>query len=193
MQPNTSQVWYFLSTEAIQSVFKNKSAAGMKPLILLLCLTISCQRLLSQDIFTATAAANSIAIVSGGTAAQVYTDTTDFALVQKAAMWLRHDIENVTGLTAGKISIKPKNAKTIIIIGSLERSALVKELVKNKKLSVEGIKGKWEAYLIQVVNKPFAGVDHALVVAGSDRRGTAFGVFELSKAMGVSPWYWWSD
>ena len=44
-----------------------------------------------------------------------------------------------------------------------------------------------------MVRNPFPGVHQALVITGSDRRGTAYGVFELSRAIGVSPWYWWAD
>jgi len=55
------------------------------------------------------------------------------------------------------------------------------------------VRGKWEAFLIQVVNDPFPGVDKALVIAGSDKRGTIYGLFDLSRQTGVSPWYWWAD
>ncbi|HWB83393.1 MAG TPA: glycosyl hydrolase 115 family protein [Bryobacteraceae bacterium] len=66
-------------------------------------------------------------------------------------------------------------------------------LVRASKLNVESIRGKWETFAITVVKEPLPGVKQALVIAGSDRRATAFGVFELSKEMGVSPWYWWAD
>ncbi len=46
---------------------------------------------------------------------------------------------------------------------------------------------------MQVIDKPFKGIDKALVIAGSDKRGAAYGTFEISKQMGVSPWYWWAD
>jgi hypothetical protein len=62
-----------------------------------------------------------------------------------------------------------------------------------KKINLSELNGKWEQFIIQVVEKPFAGVERALVIAGSDKRGTIYGVFELSKQMGVSPWYWWAD
>ena len=55
------------------------------------------------------------------------------------------------------------------------------------------IKNKWEAYQVQVVKNPFKNVPQALVITGSDRRGTAYGMFELSSQMGVSPWYYWAD
>jgi hypothetical protein len=58
---------------------------------------------------------------------------------------------------------------------------------------VDTLKGKWEAYRLQVVKNPFKGIDQALVIAGSDRRGTAYGVFTLSSQIGVSPWYYWAD
>ncbi len=60
-------------------------------------------------------------------------------------------------------------------------------------MNVDSIKNKWEAYQIQIINNPFKGIDKRLVIAGSDKRGTAYGVFEISKQMGVSPWYWWAD
>jgi hypothetical protein len=46
---------------------------------------------------------------------------------------------------------------------------------------------------LQVVKDPLPGVEQALVIAGSDRRGTIFGIYQLSEMLGVSPWYWWAD
>ena len=83
--------------------------------------------------------------------------------------------------------------KNIIIIGSIAQSSFIKQLMQSKKINTDNIKGKWEAYQVQVIRNPFKGVEKALVIAGSDKRGTAYGVFELSKQMGVSPWYWWAD
>ncbi|MBN1854414.1 MAG: glycosyl hydrolase 115 family protein [Pirellulales bacterium] len=70
---------------------------------------------------------------------------------------------------------------------------MIDGLVAAGKIDVSAIKGKWEAYIAVVVDNPMAGVNKALIIAGSDRRGTAFGVFGLSESMGVSPWYWWAD
>ena len=66
-------------------------------------------------------------------------------------------------------------------------------MIQQKRISVDAIKNKWEAYQVQTIKNPFKGIGNALVISGSDRRGAAFGVFELSKQMGVSPWYWWAD
>src|SRR5690606_19386839 len=59
--------------------------------------------------------------------------------------------------------------------------------------NVDSVKDQWERYTIQLVNKPFPNVKKALVIAGSDRRGTAYGLFSISETIGVSPWYFWAD
>ena len=87
----------------------------------------------------------------------------------------------------------PSKANNVIIMGSIKGSKLIQQLIQNKKINVDSIKNKWEAYQIQIIKNPFKGIDQALVIAGSDKRGTAYGVFEMSKEIGVSPWYWWAD
>ncbi|RYF87699.1 MAG: glycosyhydrolase, partial [Chitinophagaceae bacterium] len=84
-------------------------------------------------------------------------------------------------------------AKNLVIIGTVDQSGFIKQLITEKKLNLSGLKGKWEGYKICSVKDPVKGINQALVIVGSDRRGTAFGVFELSKQLGVSPWYWWAD
>ena len=107
---------------------------------------------------------------------------------------MQTDIDSVTGTKPSIIhNLHAATAKNIIIIGSINNSAIIKQLITQKKISVTSISNKWEAYTIQTIKNPFKGIEHALVIAGSDRRGTAYGVFELSKQMGVSPWYWWAD
>ena len=69
----------------------------------------------------------------------------------------------------------------------------MKQLVAKKKINTGTIDGKWEASLTQAISNPDKGIAHALIIAGNDRRGTAYGVLELSKQLGVSPWYWWAD
>ena len=61
------------------------------------------------------------------------------------------------------------------------------------KIDTAAIAGSWERYMIEEVNNPVSGIKKAIVVAGSDRRGTAYGLLSISKAIGVSPWYWWAD
>jgi len=87
---------------------------------------------------------------------------------------------------------KPK-AGNIILVGSIDGSSLIKELITANKLRVDSIRNKWEAYQVSVIDNPFTGIKKALVIAGSDRRGTAYGLLELSRQIGVSPWHYWAD
>ncbi|HYE54162.1 MAG TPA: glycosyl hydrolase, partial [Chitinophagaceae bacterium] len=147
-----------------------------------------CSSLHSQQIIS-TQKVNGINI---STAAICIDAENDFTLVHLAAGFLADDIQKVTGKAARVAPMIPTDTKQIILIGSVERSSFIKDLIARKKIS-DSIRNKWEAYHVQVVQQPFPGVEQALVIMGSDRRGTAYGVFELSQQMGVSPWYWWAD
>jgi hypothetical protein len=132
-------------------------------------------------------AGDAIALVSGNSAARIVVDPADFKVVAIAAKCLADDLERVTGK-------KPDPAgNTAVIIGTLGKSALIDKLIAAGKLDVSAIRGKWEASVTATVRDPLPGVSRGLVIAGSDRRGTAFGVFDLSEMIGVSPWVWWAD
>jgi hypothetical protein len=154
------------------------------------CLSVSVQ---AQQLISDKPQANNFAIVTANNAAIICVDIQDAALVQKSAGWLQQDIEMVTGKKPLLSNSLPPVAKTIIIIGTAERSALVKQLVQEKKIAIDKLKNKWEAYLIQTIANPFKGIEQAIVIVGSGRRGAAYGVAELSQQIGVSPWYWWAD
>jgi beta-xylosidase len=106
---------------------------------------------------------------------------------------LQKDIHGVAGTDPAVVTDALPPAKEFVLVGTLGRNPWIDRLVQEKKLDVEGVRGKWETFLIQAVEKPFPGVDRALVIAGSDRRGTIYGMFDLSSRIGVSPWYWWAD
>ena len=134
--------------------------------------------------------------------AAILVDKNEDALVIKSARLLQQDIELVLGKKIPLIHQPDWNSKNLIVIGSIDNSAFIKELVASKKISTSSIKNKWEAYVIQSIinpgskklsNPPLGRAGGLLVIAGSDRRGTAFAVFEVSKQIGVSPWYWWAD
>lgn len=114
-------------------------------------------------------------------------------LVQLAARFLQQDLNAVTGYLAPIESALPAKAKTLVLLGTPDRSPWIQQLLQQGKIAWPAEKRKWESYLIQTVEAPFPGIEQAIVVAGNDRRGLAYGVFELSKQMGVSPWYWWAD
>ncbi|MCJ8165955.1 glycosyl hydrolase 115 family protein [Pontibacter sp. E15-1] len=128
-------------------------------------------------------------------AAPVYTDAQDAEVVHLAAAAFSEDIRGITGVkaTVRNDSSWEDISGFPVIIGTISQSGLIDQLVKKQKLDVRGIEGKWESFSITVVNNPSDKVEKALVIAGSDRRGTAFGVFELSRRLGVSPWHWWAD
>ena len=137
-------------------------------------------------------------IAKDGKTAAIVVDEQDWKGVVRAANDLSDDVRKVTGKEAPLISpLRGKSDAAIsspqggtggglIIIGTIGKSRIIDRLIKQKKLDVKIIKGRWEAYKICVV-------DENLVIAGSDRRGTIYGVYELSQRMGVSPWYWMAD
>jgi hypothetical protein len=130
-------------------------------------------------------------LVHGGHTASIQFSKMDHKVVEIAANDLAADIERVT---AKRPPLNPKNGPaTAIIIGTLGKNSVIDDLVRTRRLNVSPIQGKWECFLIATVKRPTNDVDNALVIVGSDRRGTAFGVYELSQMIGVSPWYWWAD
>nr|WKN35744.1 glycosyl hydrolase 115 family protein [Tunicatimonas sp. TK19036] len=148
----------------------------------------------STSYVTNTFVESSFALTSEGESAVLYVNTSDDAGVIRAARDLQADIERVTQ-TKPELTVESQPPKTqnIVIIGTLGKSPEIDQLVKSKKLDVSAIEGKWEAFLLQVVKDPMPGVNQALVIAGSDKRGTIFGIYDLSRQIGVSPWYWWAD
>ncbi len=83
--------------------------------------------------------------------------------------------------------------KQVVIAGTIGKSPMIEDMIIEGRIDVADISGKWECFVIQVVNNPLPGIDRALVIAGSDKRGTIYGIYEVSAQIGVSPWYWWAD
>ena len=118
-------------------------------------------------------------------------DENDFTTVEKAAHLFAEDIEAVTGKRPEVITKKIQG--NIILLGTLGNSNLIDRLVSDGKLDVSAIKGGREQFTIQCLKNPLPEIKQALVIAGSNRRGTAYGAFTLSEAMGVTAWEWWAD
>lgn len=77
-------------------------------------------------------------------------------------------------------------AGTAIIVGSVETSSILQRLEQDGKLDLSKIRGKWEeSYTTSAIDNPFDGCRSALIIAGSDKRGTIFGVYSLSEQLGV--------
>lgn len=124
--------------------------------------------------------------------ATICYDVNDELVVKKAAELFAGDIEMVTGQKP-KVTDVNEKVKSLVIVGTIEKNKWIQELARKGKIDITSLQGTWERYLIQTVSNPCPGVSKALVVAGSDRRGAAYGLFSLSEMIGVSPWYWWAD
>lgn len=161
----------------------------MKRLSIILVLLAQYLGAIAANVIEATASPSAEAVDLSK--ASIVYDTSDAIVVDKAAGLLAQDIKASTGTD---IKLNPtKTGKQLIIIGTVGHSKCIDNLVKAKRLDVSGIEGGWERFMVKSLDKPMKGVDRALVIAGSDRRGTAYGVFALSEALGVNPWYWWAD
>jgi hypothetical protein len=123
--------------------------------------------------------------------ATIVVSKNEWPGVLRAAKNLQDDIKKVTGKLP-KLNID-QHASMAIIVGTIGHSEIIDELIKTNKINVAGISGNWEATLTEVVKNPLPGVDSALVIAGSDKRGTIYGIYELSYQIGISPWYYWAD
>ena len=132
-------------------------------------------------------------VASRSHATSLLASSAEYPGVLRALKNLQTDIKQITK-TEPSLTLDAKPASTsLILVGTLGKSPLIDQLVQAKKLDVAGISGKWETFITQVIEKPMPGVDQALVIVGSDKRGTIFGIYDLSAQMGVSPWNWWAD
>ncbi len=125
--------------------------------------------------------------------AQLYVELTDYPGVVRNLGHLQKDIERVTGQELELVHTPEALGRSAVIVGTLGKSALIDELVASNKINVSAIEGQWDAFHLEVVNNPLPHVRQALVIVGSNRRGTSYGMFDLSEQIGVSPWYWWAD
>ena len=117
--------------------------------------------------------------------ATLWITPQEHSCVSRALQSLQTDFLNVTGR---KPSIHVEQTKEIpasaIVVGTVGSNSLIDTWVKKGMLN--DLKGKTEKYIIKTI-------DNQLVIAGSDKRGTVYGIYELSRQLGVSPWYWWAD
>lgn len=135
---------------------------------------------------------NYFPIATENTVSPIAYSENDFYGVIHAIENIRHDIEKVTGVKPGIYQPKMKS-KFLIIAGTIGKNKTLDKLIKTKKINVSLIQNKWETFIIQVVNDPLPGIDKALIIIGSDKRGTIYGLYDLAEKIGVSPWNWWAD
>ena len=130
------------------------------------------------------------AVITNGKPTTILADENDNVAIQIALKALQKDFKAVSGNVAtiyNKVS-----ADKMIIVGSID-SKFIAPIIAAGKIDGNELRGKNEKYIMTVVKNPIEGISEALVIAGSDRRGTVYGIYELSEQIGVSPWYFWAD
>jgi hypothetical protein len=143
------------------------------PVLMLSC-AVSMMVQAAETFITFTPEANTIPLASG----TISYSESDYEGVKIAIRSLQADMERVLG-------VKPQ----LSTLHSPLSTILIGTVGKNKDidaLKLPDLKGKREKFIITTRGDQ-------LVIAGSDRRGTIYGIYELSRQLGVSPWYWWAD
>lgn len=173
-------------------MYKTKSflVISIASVILLLCNSaIQGQVCLSRNLVNGESI---FELITKQTQTTICFDKNDPLLIEKAANLFANDLEMVTGIKP-EVGIELKKNRPLLIVGTIVGNSMIQKLARKGKIDIAPLQGAWERYLIQTVDNPFPGIRRALVVAGSDRRGAAYGLFSLSELVGVSPWYWWAD
>ena len=164
--------------------------------LFLACVLQSAQALaglgLPDTLISETPASAAFPLAAGGQTAPLWHAAADHKGVVRAIGDLQADIERVTGSKPAVTTTRPAAGRPVII-GTVGRCAAIDALIASGKLDATDLQGKWESFVITTVSQPVPGIEQALVIAGSDKRGTIYGIYELSEQLGVSPWYWWAD
>jgi hypothetical protein len=131
-------------------------------------------------------------VSSDGNATNIFYDSSENVAVIRTVKDLQSDIQKVTGKLPNLSTIE-NSSEFEIIIGTLGTNKLIDKLILSKKINAKDLKGKWESFVITTVENPKSKSKKQLIIVGSNRRGTIYGIYELSKQLGVSPWYYWND
>jgi hypothetical protein len=147
----------------------------------------------TQYVETTSSSDNAFPIVQNQAASTLLVDTNDFTGVLIATGNLQTDISNVSSVFP-QIAHDAGNAgANAIIIGTIGKSAIIDQLIHSGKIDISEISNQWESFFLQTVSNPLPGIQNALVICGSDKRGTIYGIYDLSEEIGVSPWHFWTD
>jgi hypothetical protein len=126
--------------------------------------------------------------------ASIVVDQSDYPGVIRAARDLAQDFARVTKGDASPLIVISSESdydkiqtETAIIVGSVASSGIIKTLAQQGKLDTQAIERKWETFSTDTVDQSLGKCGSALVIAGSDKRGTIFGIYTLSEQIGVSP------
>ena len=152
-----------------------------KTFLSLMMLLATCSIKAADNFIAFTKDINTTVELSAG--GSITYDTNDYEGILLAIANLKNDMQAVMG-----------HDNAPVIIGSIDKSKVITDLMKSDKniakLLNRELKGKREKYIITTIDTKDG---KSLLIAGSDKRGTIYGVYELSEQIGVSPWYWWAD
>jgi hypothetical protein len=142
--------------------------------------------------FLTPAQKGTFSLVTKNVKVSIVYDNKSTKLDSIIAHLLAEDIKRVTSFKPTIMTDLTKAKGNIIVVGNIQ-STLVQKFINKQSPVHKNLAGKWECFTFKTIDKPRTGISKALVIAGSDARGTAYGVFTLSEKIGVSPWYWWAD
>lgn len=135
-------------------------------------------------------------MVQGGVAANFLIEETAYSGVKKIAAKVCGDIQKVTDVLPqiqDEEMLLEGKRKGVILVGTIGHSPLLERLEREEKIVLDKCKNKREVYQISLIENPYPNVEKALVIAGSDKRGTIYGLFHISELIGVSAWVDWAD
>lgn len=147
----------------------------------------------AQPFITAEKSSEVIVLKDKSTKLSFYSDKAIDKGIVRAIHNLQSDFQKVTDDYPNLLNQITASRSPLIIIGTVGTNSVIDELIKQKKINGNDLKGKNEKFIIQNIENPFDGVSEAVIIAGSDKRGTIYGIYEFSRQIGVSPWYYWAD
>ena len=127
---------------------------------------------------------NAFPLVADGQSAPLCISTQDYPGVLRVAGHMQSDIKNVTDVEP-KIIRDKVSGNIVVIIGTIGKNPVIDNLIQEKKINATAIAGKWDTFALQTVENPLPDVDRALVIFGSNKRGTIYGMYDLSSKIGV--------
>lgn len=172
---------------------------NFRPIWIMLCLlllqsVVPAQQPDNGSFVSETPVKNAFPLYKPGQTVVLTGDPAEDPGVRRAIGHLQSDLLMVTDKKPElSFELSRGKKKSLVLIGMPGHHTHIDQLIRRNKLDVQQLAGKRETFVIRTVDRPFPGVDQALVIAGSDRRGVIYGVYELSAQAGVSPWYWWAD
>lgn len=134
-------------------------------------------------------------VVQHGEAVPIYIDQTaaDFAGVRRVAMSVANDLHLVTDVKPELVTDRAKLGQTAIIAGTIGQNDIIDSLITEGRLDVSGVERRRECFIIRIMENPCPELDTGIIIAGSEKRGTFYGLYHLSRLAGVSPWVYWAD